>query len=346
MILSAADLCTTFQERAAWTQRHIRRSKMHRLALLEETITEINLAMIADKHEEHVFTRQFSRKEEGSKSGADWLWCIGGPGAWLCMLVQAKLVSPKTGSCSNLDYRTGEQRATLVKFARTHRFLPIYCIYSDIYEGFDPLARKRSEFSQVDQRQWSCSLLTPKQVKALARKNQRSQEQLLADAVPWMYPFCYAARETVQPLARGLAAGLAHARREMTFLSRVPAVPDSVWISESPQQIEPRTPIEPKTRVPSEEPARAGKPRIHWEDPDPEALVTEKLPSVVLRYLMESRATSVPISGITVISTVPVAPVILDMAALPAPQMDELRGLLSQPFPLDAQVLPRDAGRR
>ena len=120
MRLTLSDLCQTFSERADWTNRIIGGGLSTRLGVLEEKITDVNLITIQDRHPNHVLTRKFSRKEEGSSSGADWLWCIGEPGSWLLLLVQAKIVNPKTGTCHYLNYKKGKQRSLLKQYAKRH----------------------------------------------------------------------------------------------------------------------------------------------------------------------------------------------------------------------------------
>jgi hypothetical protein len=87
MNLSRHVLYETFHEQAQWTSDIIQSGFSTRLGILEETITDMHLLAIARRHGDYVVTRKFSRKEEGSQSGADWLWCIGEPGAWFSLLV-------------------------------------------------------------------------------------------------------------------------------------------------------------------------------------------------------------------------------------------------------------------
>src|SRR3712207_41816 len=136
MPLTLSELCQTFRERALWTGELIRDGFASQLGVMEETITDQHLIEIMRRHRDFVLTKKFSRRFEGSISGADWVWCIGGPGGWLPVLVQAKIIDPKNGKCSGLDFRAGEQRRKLVEFAKKHRFFPVYCVYSYLPDGF------------------------------------------------------------------------------------------------------------------------------------------------------------------------------------------------------------------
>ena len=66
-----AEFCTTFQERALWTNTLIARGQITRLGILEETITNMHLVEIQARHPEHVYTKVFGKREEGTASGAD-----------------------------------------------------------------------------------------------------------------------------------------------------------------------------------------------------------------------------------------------------------------------------------
>lgn len=118
------------KKRALWTHRFIERSSVLPLGVMEETITDMHLFSIADKYNDNVITRKFNRREEGAISGADWLWIIGEPGNWLPLLIQAKIINPKTQNCQHFDYKDGVQRKQLLQYARRHSFVPMYCIYS------------------------------------------------------------------------------------------------------------------------------------------------------------------------------------------------------------------------
>ena len=137
------NLCETLTILAQWTNEIIAKGHLTGLGILEETITNYIFYILIEtesRHSQHVYTKQFSRKQEGSESGADWLWCIGNPGEWLPILIQAKIVNPRTKQCHHLNYGTrhGKQGQLLVRYARTNRLLPLYCIYSLIDKDTNP----------------------------------------------------------------------------------------------------------------------------------------------------------------------------------------------------------------
>lgn len=178
------------KERAHWTHNFINRSCILGLGILEETITDMNLFSIADRYEKNIIIRKFGRKEEGNESGADWLWIIGAPGNWLFLLIQAKLINPISNKCNYLNYKNGEQRKLLLRYARSHGFLPLYCIYSSIPEDFlIPNEFSYKEYVDHEKEDWACSFVSPKIISKLANNNIKDQKQILQYAIPWMDPF-------------------------------------------------------------------------------------------------------------------------------------------------------------
>jgi hypothetical protein len=309
MSLDAESLCRTFQERADWTGTTIRDGLSTRVSVMEEALTTFHLLEVARRHPEHVLTRQFTRREEGAKSGADWLWCIGEPGAWISLLVQAKIVSPMTGTCQKLDYRDGQQRRSLQTFARNHRLLPLYCIYSHLPSGYEPASRISHPFHNISLEQWSCAWITPKRVRELSASNEKNQESILDYSTPWMYPLC-AARGSAEKLATALASGFASARVALEEARFGPPV----------------MVFDPDTAAEGSLAARP--PRIQWEDADPERLVSRDLPRIVERLLSgRVPATKAPVASVGIVSTVPVRQVDQIGRALPAPAFDLPRGM-------------------
>ncbi|MBN4005815.1 hypothetical protein [Nostoc sp. LPT] len=299
MRLSLSDLCATFKECTLWTNNIIKDSLSSRLGILEESITDINLVTIARKHSDFILTKKFSRREEGSQSGADWLWCIGEPGAWLSLLVQAKVVNPITSTCRFLNYRSGEQRRLLLNFARHYRLFPLYCLYSQITDEFYPSSKLLPSLSNFDSSEWACSLVIPKFIRKLVEQKHKKQIDLLKYGIPWTYPFYMAATNSDQKLAHSLAEAMKKIRTEF----------ESVDSSGMYVQLLDNSSSKAK---------KQGTTRIRWENPDPLLLVTPNLPSVALRLLKgKISAVKSPVAGLSIISTVPIDAVLQTYKALP-----------------------------
>jgi hypothetical protein len=300
MRLSLRDLCATFQECTLWTNNIIEDGLSSRLGILEETITDINLITIARRHSDFILTKKFSRREEGSQSGADWLWCIGEPGAWLSLVVQAKVVNPATSTCHFLNYRSGEQCKLLLNFARRYRLLPLYCLYSNITDGLYPPSKLLPSLSSINSSEWACSLVIPKFIKELAKQKQKKQIDLLRYGIPWTYPFYHAATNSDKELARSLAEAMKQIRTEFES------------VDSSGMYIQLLNDFSSKTK-------KQDAKRIRWENPDPLLLVTPDLPSVALRLLKgKMSAVKSPIAGVGIISSVPLETTLKAYKALPS----------------------------
>ncbi len=182
-------LCATFRRRAEWTNHVIYAGYSSRLGILEETLTDIHLLEFASAHPGHVWTHKFTKKQESSTSGADWVWCIGQPGSWLTLAIQAKIVSPSTRRCHYLNYKDGQQRRQLVHYARRVGALPLYCLYGHVVPAQAPAA------PGAPPEQWACAFLSPRAVHyAATQLRTREQDDLLRLGIPWMLPFCEGAR--------------------------------------------------------------------------------------------------------------------------------------------------------
>jgi hypothetical protein len=301
MTLVIQDLYDTFCERTRWTNYMIETGFASRLGIFEETITDVNLAEIWHRHPDHVLTKKFSRRQEGSESGADWLWCIGEPGSWLSLLIQAKVVNPANSICYQLNYQSGQQRDLLVKFAHQHKLLPLYCVYNHIAEGTRPPAKAAPSLSGIDPSEWACALLIPKHVKTLTKQDKRKQIDILNYGIPWTYPFHYAATSEQPLLAEALAEAIGKVRADFDELERR---------LQSRTRTRARTINQPKIRV-------------ELDNPDPSLLVTSDLPKIVLDLVKgKINPLHAPVGGVSIVSKIPIRPYLEQRGALPAPTDD------------------------
>lgn len=269
------------KERAYWTHDIITKSNWFRLGIMEETITDMHLFSIADKFNNNVLIKKFTRREEGAKSGADWLWVIGEPGSWLPLLVQAKIINPKTGNCQYLDYKNGEQRKRLLYYARQNGFVPLYCIYSSIPSEFEP----PEYFAQKGyvKEDWACSFVSPRTVRLLSRLNIKNQHVILKYAIPWRGPF---------------------------GLDSTCSTPYGKSIATSIENIRDNSKIENKYRLNrrvSKTNENFLQTRIEWENLDAIKMVRKDIPKNIcnLFKIRPFESNQIPISNACIISSVP-----------------------------------------
>ncbi len=282
-MLRASDICSTLKERAKWTNRSIGHGLSTRLGVMEETITDVNLLEIAIRHEDHVLTKKFTRRQEGSLSGADWLWCIGEPGSWFLLLVQAKIINPKTGRCHYLNYSKGSQRSLLLKFARKIKAIPIYAIYSHIPDGYEPPPKASPHFSSINSNEWGCSWLTPQRVKSLVSAKKYKLEDVLRYSVPWAKPFCEFEDSANFTLGEQFANGLYETQQRLIDQHLVPEMYEDEGMKSG-----------------------QGSKKRTWDHMDPRELLQTDIPIKIKNMLSSKSAKGAPISGISVISGVPI----------------------------------------
>lgn len=270
------------RERAHWTHNIISKSAMFRLGIMEETITDMHLFSIADEFSDNVLAKKFNRREEGSKSGADWLWIIGEPGSWLPLLIQAKIINPQTGNCQRLDYKDGEQRKRLLAYARQHGFVPLYCIYSSIPSEFEPPKCFAQDGRPIED--WACSFVSPKTVRLLSNAGVKNQREILKYAIPWMEPFCLVSTHC-EPHGQSIATSIENIRDNFG--------------EENRHKLTGKASGQKETSL---------RKRTSWENLDATQAVRANIPSNLCKWFNEwsSELSQAPLSGASIISSVPI----------------------------------------
>lgn len=280
MTLSIESIYQTFKDRAIETGKLIEKGFASGLGIFEETLTDSHLLRIYEKHSDYICTYKYTRREEGSTSGADWLWCIGEPGSWISMLVQAKIINPRTKRCQHLNYKGKKtsQRTLLVKFAQNHKLLPLYCIYNHLPPNLNPYAKASSLLSDIETCEWSCFFMSPKHVKKLVGQKKDKQPDLLQYGIPWSFPFLYASLQNNSTLASSVAEALAKLREDFVSF-------ETYSMKKTLSRSQP----------------------IHSDDPNPYLLITEDLPKIAVRLLKGSiKPSQSPVSVVSIISPTPI----------------------------------------
>lgn len=278
MTAQIKDIFDTFQQQALIIADEVDKAGYTGLGIQEETITDSLLNRIQYEHKENFTTRKFTKKEEGNISGADWLWCIGEPGAWITFAVQAKIANLNTGRVNFLHYHNGKQYLLLINFARQFGFIPKYAIYSKVDEKNELFSRSVPELSNKPAELWSFAAISPIYVKHLQSPKEKHISSVLQFAIPWSYAFCEEGNENTL-IARAIAGNL-----------------ESIYWSFANEH-----------RQKNKRNPRYSYKRINWEDPQPIQLVSETMPLPIL-YLMTQKSFhhKVPISHVSVFSGQPV----------------------------------------
>jgi hypothetical protein len=227
--LTPATLCKVFRERASAVHQLVGYSYSHGIGVSEETLTDVVLVELHRQLAPHVATKKFTKHEESSVSGADWLWTIGRPGRWISLLVQAKLARPSLTRLAGLHHGKGSQRRTLVSYAKQTNCVPIYVVYSSFggkalakparspkrgRRGIAPVWSPTCPLAVEDITQMGCVAVRPRSV-ALMHRGKASREDvdtLLFAGSPWACLFCCSTPSAVTELADAAAAGIARLR--------------------------------------------------------------------------------------------------------------------------------------
>jgi len=296
-VLPVEVLHEVFRQRAAATHRYMSFRRTLKLRIGEETLTDVNLVELDVALRAHVVTRQFNRREEGASSGADWLWCIGRPGRWLNILVQAKLADPAASTVHQLHYKDGNQLKTLLNYARPNQFLPLYCIYTGETQGFSdacPLS--------VDVPQLGCGLVRTRHVANMFRRPNKKNDKalLLQAAVPWAHLFCPALEDASADLADTIVQGILRMDLPNVFPKPLGKL--------SKKKLDAQWTAALEGRDPSLDLADFEYGGDEWwgDDDflgDPSRLIAEELPSIARAALHGEHIQDSPVAGVMVISS-------------------------------------------
>jgi hypothetical protein len=238
-------ICDTVRNQALRVAKEVDVAGYTGLGIHEETLSDLVVNQIRYEYADNFLTRKFTKKEEGSITGADWLWCLGEPGSWITFAMQAKIVNVNTRKVNYLHYRNGEQYDLLINFCKQFRFIPKYSIYGKINSQRDVFARKIAELENIPLDQWALSMVSPRYIKDLKSTKEKHISSVLKFSVPWSYAFCDKTNNTTS-LAEKIAQNL-----ERIY-----------WIFE--KEFKPTRPSKPRNSH-----------RINWENPLPSKLITK-----------------------------------------------------------------------
>jgi hypothetical protein len=123
-------LCEITKKRSQWIWNRLKEAQSVGLTIGEESITDFFLLELKKSEKKGNYQiNSFNKKEEGI-NGADWeIWLTGSSKQWLCLRVQAKILSPKN-EYEQLHYKNGFQTAKLIEDAAKNNAVPLYCLYS------------------------------------------------------------------------------------------------------------------------------------------------------------------------------------------------------------------------
>lgn len=186
-------VCSTFRKLAITTWYHLEKARRVQHQPLEETLTDINLLEIKDRHPSEIYTKTFTRPQEGW-NGADWEWWLTNSAMnyWLGLRVQAKVLKLTSCRFEHLHYRKGRtyQSSKLKHAAAIDGLVPLYCLYSQ-WSDDDLRGQMLSKSLGFDIRDFGCSLLSTIPVDALRKESHQDELfSVVKNARPWHCLVC------------------------------------------------------------------------------------------------------------------------------------------------------------
>ena len=189
---------------STWAWDRQRESERVGLQLGEESITDFLVLNLKKWGSGKLLVDTFTRRQE-SLNGADWEWWLtDSSGKWLGMRVQAKILNLKSAKYEHLHFKNkhGSQVETLLKDAKRHNLVPMYCLYS--YWKFGTVKQAwKCKTHNPSIRHYGASLLSPYQVKAFQTSGEKKLNSVATYLRPMHCLFCSSRKGTSD-------TGLAH----------------------------------------------------------------------------------------------------------------------------------------
>lgn len=221
-----ADLCKLARRRSEATWDTLRRARLARLRIGEETLTELNLVELVLGGGGQIRVFPFTKHVE-ARNGADWEWWVRGvSGAWVGMRVQAKVLDARTDAYDHLWYsKAGVLQIDRLITAALAGPVPRFPLYM-LYNNWDPATRSLP-WSCGGRRYWAaramgCAVAAATTLRPLQkRKDGKQAVHVLELSTPFHCLFC-------APPVPGtdLAAAVVNRLRELAryFLVKPPPI--------------------------------------------------------------------------------------------------------------------------
>ncbi len=186
-------LCDSFirQSRATWGL--IRKSTSINFSIGEETITDLNLLRLRDKHPKEILTVKCNKYLEGM-IGSDWEWFLIASGKIIAFRIQAKIIDVNTLSYPELGYkqRTGTRQIDLLidsSRKAAHAPVPLYIFYNYWKRGiFNPVWRCGSY--KKSSTMLGCGVAYAETVRQILNAGSNQLEDLTNIMFPWSCIIC------------------------------------------------------------------------------------------------------------------------------------------------------------
>ena len=139
--LSSDPLCNTFVGMARKIWNELGAARARGISRGEETITDDFLLDVQMAHPAEVSTFQFNKLEE-SITGADWEWWLTDGRRWVGLLIQAKILNPKSNLYSSIKHKVRGRPQIDIILEQAHlKGIPaLYFLYNHTHLTFPKLS--------------------------------------------------------------------------------------------------------------------------------------------------------------------------------------------------------------
>lgn len=176
---------------SGWVWSTLREAKKLSYQIGEESITDFLVLNIKKWGRGKIIINTFTRHKE-SVNGSDWEWWFTGQsGKWLGMRIQAKVLNLNSEKYEHLHHinKNGHQVDLLIKDAKKHDLIPLYCMYTNWKSG-DYKVNWQCKTYKPSILHYGAAILNPIKVKQLQKNRSNHLTDVIDDLRPMHCLFC------------------------------------------------------------------------------------------------------------------------------------------------------------
>ena len=130
-LLDSDPICKTFIRMAEKIWADLAKARSLGISRAEETVTDDFLLDVQASHLREVATFQFHKRHEAI-TGADWEWWLTDGKKWTGLLIQAKILNPKSNTYSSIKHKVnGKPQIDIVIDQANYKGIPaLYFFYN------------------------------------------------------------------------------------------------------------------------------------------------------------------------------------------------------------------------
>lgn len=207
-LLRSDPLCSTFMKMAEKIWNDLKIARGYGICRQEETVTEVFLLDVQAAHPWEVATFQFHKAHEAI-TGADWEWWLTDGKKWLGLLIQAKILNPKSNKYTSIKHKVKgkPQIDIIIEQANRKNINALYFFYNHTKLNFPDIKwHCRSLPPKIEQ--IGCSVAHATAVKSMVKQGGLGVAALSHSCVPLRCLVCCRGYSVPNDTLPGRASGL------------------------------------------------------------------------------------------------------------------------------------------